>query len=345
MPYVATWTNGNFNGRLEPAEHFIRDDDAAELAAAVNRRRRLIYLPEQDFSEQIAPGLGVRAATVALQEPPPFKNFRGAVAEDILVPALGGLGGDPATPAGMEWLWPVGDQDENKVIVVRDAGAGQVALMEKLNGGDDWTDPAIGAGAGVRTVHFNELRQSVECISRGRWRLPIYFSGGIFSLLPDTPWIGDSIANNGADELRSIGLVLARTADAPPLGLTGVTVRSSTRLIVTADLDCQVQLFHCLRPIDYLNDPPTWNQYAPLADLDWSTPGGMGAGDADEIGTLDLTAGVPGEISCAALVSAVQALIDGAEQNVLIRRGNTGYETIGIAGELVVEFDLDSPPN
>ena len=58
-----------------------------------------------------------------------------------------------------------------------------------------------------------------------------------------------------------------------------------------------------------------------------------------------MTANVTGQLSNAALTTAVQAMIDGAEQNFLVRRSDTGYETIGISGELIVEFDLDTPPN
>jgi hypothetical protein len=346
MTYAATWINSNAQGRLDAGVHFIRDDDPSELADAVNRRRRLVYLLGQDFSSQIGPGKGVRAATVATQTPPPFRNLRDNVAEKILSPATGGLGGTPPTPEAMDWLWPIGGGDENKVLVASDPDPGEVGLMEKLNGAQDWTDPTVTGGqTAVRAVQFNELRQAIEWIIRGRWRLPVYLAGGIFSLLPNTPWIGDSVANNGTDELRSVGFVVARTADTPPLGLTDLTVRSATRLEIIADTDCQVEVYHCLREIDFVLDPPTWNEYDLSASAAWATPGGTGPGDATYIGSLDLTANVTAQLSNAALTSAVQAMIDGAEQNFLIRRTNTGPETIAASAELVVEFDLDSPPN
>lgn len=346
MTYTATWTNANAQGRLDAGAHFVRDDDAAEQACAVNRRRLLVYLAEQDFSSQVGPLKDVRAATPATQTPPPFNNFRAAVTNDILSPVVGGLGGNPASPAGMDWLWPVADADENKILVASNAGAGQVALLDKLNATSDWTDPTLTGGqTAVRAVHFNELRQAVEWVRRGRWRLPIYFSGGIFSLLPDTPWIGSSIANNGVNELRSIGFVRARTADSPPLGLTNVTARATTKIELTVDTTCDVEIYHCLRAIDFTGAPPTWNQYDPSASGAWTTPGGSGAGDATYIGSMSLTANITGQLSNAALVTAVQNMIDGSEQNFLVRRSNTGYETIGISGELTVEFDLDTPPN
>lgn len=346
MSYTPTWTNGNAQGRLEAGVHFARDEDAGELAGATNRRRRLVYLPEHDFSSQVGPGKPVRAATVATQSPPPFRNIRGAVTVDILEPAVGGLGGQPPTPAAMDWLWPIAGADENKVLVPWDPEAGEVALFEKLNGTSNWTNPVLTGGQSpARAVHFNELRQAVEWIRRGRWQLPIYLSAGIFSLLPNTPWLGESIANNGVNELRSIGFALARTADQPALGLTNVAVRSATRIELTADTDCQVEIYHCLREIDFAGDPPTWNEYDPSEYAAWAEPGGTGQGDATFIGSLSLTADVTGQLSNAALASAVQAMIDGAQQDFLIRRGDTGSETIGISGELFVEFDLDTPPN
>ena len=246
----------------------------------------------------------------------------------------------------MDWLWPVADADEDKILVARNAGPGQVSLLNKLNGTEDWSDPALTAGQDpIRATHFNELRQALEWVRRGRWELPIYLSAGIFSSLPDTPWIGGSIANNGMDELRSIGFVRMRTADTPPLGLTDATVRSSTILELTTDVSCQVEVYHCLRPIDFTDDAPTWNEYDPSASAAWSAPGGTGAGDATYIGTLTLTAGTAGALSGAALVAAVQDMIDGAEQNFLVRRSDTGYETIAVSGRLIVEFELDGPPN
>jgi hypothetical protein len=346
MAYIPAWTNGNEQGRLEAAVHFARDDDAVELAAAVNRRRRLVYLFEQDFSSQTGPGKPVRAATLATQVPPPFMHFRGAITEDILEPEVGGLGGQPPTPAAMDWLWPIAGVDEDEVIVPSAAGPGEVALLEKLNGTDHWTDPVLTGGqTAIRAVHFNELRQAMEWVIRGRWRLPVYFTAGIISMYPNTPWVGVSIANNGIDELRSVGFAVIRTTDEPPLGLTNVTVRATTRIELTADTDCQVEIYHCLRPIDFPSDPPTWNEYDPSESEPWSAPGGTGEGDAEFIGSLSLIANVAGQLSNAALADAVQAMIDGAEQDFLLRRLDTGYETIGISGELILEFDLDSPPN
>jgi hypothetical protein len=173
----------------------------------------------------------------------------------------------------------------------------------------------------------------------------VYLAAGIFSTLPDTPWPGGQVANNGLDELRTLGFSVLRSGDDPELGLTGVTVRGSSALQLVADTDCTVEVHHCLREIDYDQYLPTWNEYDPNQSLAWTQPGGLGAGDSTPIGSVSLTAGVPGELSNTALADALQAMVDGAEQSFLLRRQDTGSETVEVSALLVVEFDLDTPPN
>jgi hypothetical protein len=343
MTYAPTWTNGA--GRLAAAEHFICLSDAAELAAAINRRRLLTYQLEQNFSSDVAAGKYVRAATLAAADAPPFDNLRYNLTANVLNAPTGTLGGWPATPQAMEWLWPIAGDDENKIIVASAPGAGEVSLFGKLNEAYGWTDSTLTAGeTGVRDVHFNELRQVVEWLSRGRWTLPVYLSGGLFSILPDTPWLIEVVANNGSAEVRSVGFVVLRIAP-DGRGLTNVTIRPTSRLELTADVDCAIDIFRCQRAIDFVNDPPTWNSYAPSASGAWGSPGGLGSGDAASIGSIGLIADEPASLTGSGLAAAIQAMIDGAEQNFLFRRSDTGYETVTINATLVVEFDLASPPN
>jgi hypothetical protein len=221
----------------------------------------------------------------------------------------------------------------------------QVNLFAKLNATSNWTDSNLAADDSVRAVHCNELRQSIERLRWGRWELPIYFSAGIFSMLPDTPWLGEYIANNGADELRALGFSILRNGSNPILGLANATVRASSELELTADTNCQVEVYHCLRNVDFVSDTPTWNDYDPSGSEAWATAGGLGSGDATSIGSMTLTADTAGMLSNSALQSALQNMIDGSEQNWLVRRSDTGSETINITGKFLVEFDLDSPPN
>jgi len=333
-----SWTNGT-NGRLVGCENRICLADAEEIGEALARRKLLTCADPVDYSGLIYPNARIAKAELdALRS-----TITGA--GGILYPYAGVLGGDPVSPTSMQWLWPVSDSDQGKVIVSGEGGVeeGQVGLMQKLNGTAGWTDSAIYAGStNVRAVHFNELRQAVEWISRGRWEMPIYFSAGIFSILPDTPWIGRLIANNGTDELHALGFAFLRIGGDPIKGLDGVTALPTSRLTFIADIDCAIEIYRCARPIDfYGQDPPTWNHYAPGSSGAWSSPGGTGGGDAELIGSLNLQQYVPKSLSGSSVAAALQAMVDGAEQNFLIRKSNADYETIALDGTVCVEFDVD----
>ncbi|MFP4054551.1 MAG: hypothetical protein ACLFV7_11890 [Phycisphaerae bacterium] len=336
MTYQPTWTNADGAGRAAGGVHVTRLCDASELAGAVNRRRRLTFQDGQDFSSHVAAGLYVRAGTFDDADAPPFDDFRTALEQNVLSPPPGSLGGTPPTPEAMQWLWADPDADEGKEIVAASPSAGQVSLFARLNGGGDWTDPTLSpALSGLRAVHVNELRAAVEALRRGRWTLPVYFAAGLFSVMPDTPWLTEAVANNGTDELRSLGFAMLRTPEGQ--GLTNVTVRTSSRLEITADADCTLAIARCLREVDFPGDPATWNAWDPSAGSAWQSPGGLGVTDAVEVGTLSLSADVPGSLGGAAMASALQAMVDGAPQNLLSRRVDTGGNTVGITARLGVE--------
>ena len=344
MSYQPAWTDSDAQGRLMPAVHRVRLCHAAALADAINRRRLLTYQDRDDFSGLLGIGAAVRQALLDGQSGPTFHDFRLNLSDTILAPPPGPVPGEPPSPTSMQWLWPSG-ADEGKIIVAGPVGSGQVSLFEKLNGTAAWTDPVLCAGrSDIRAVHFNELRQAIEWLCRGRWVLPVYFVGGLFSPLPDTPWFGGAIANNGSSELRTVGFSVVRLGQ-PAQGLANVTVRATSSLRICADADCQVQVCHCLRDIDFENDLPDWNRYAPVAGGAWSTPGGNGSLDAVAIGSAALAANVWSTIGGQPLAEAVQAMVDGAPPNLLVRRTDTGSRTINVQASLCVEFDLVGPPN
>jgi hypothetical protein len=90
---------------------------------------------------------------------------------------------------------------------------------------------------------------------------------------------------------------------------------------------------------------PTWNAYDPAGGRYWATPGGIGSGDSVLIGTVSCPANGTGVLTGANLATALQAMVDGAEQNFLFRRGEEQNGSIVLTHDLVVEFDLVSPPN
>jgi len=348
MSYSPTWTNANAQDRLDAGSHSICLSDADELADVINRRRLLTYQQQQDFSSAIYSGAPVRKPLIASATAPPFHHLRRSLDQEVLSVSGGGMGGSPFTPTSMDWLWPVSDSDENKIIVNDNygVGPGEVGLFQKLNGTTNWIDHALVAGqSNVRAVHFNELRQAVEWITRGRWQMPVYLTAGIISVLPDTPWTGGAIVNNGFDELRTIGYPVMRTGETPPRGIVNATVRPGSYLSITADVNCTVEAYHCLRSVEFSSDQPTWNEYDPSESLAWATAGGTGSGDANYLGSLALTANTPASLSTSALVTALQSMVDGGKQAFLFRRNDTSAENVGISVALVVEFDLDTPPN
>ncbi|MCJ7544570.1 MAG: hypothetical protein MUP47_08435 [Phycisphaerae bacterium] len=348
MAYDPQWTHGDQDGRLTAGADTVHLIDPQEVAQAINRRRLLTYQAAQDFSSHLHSGAPVRASTIDTAGPPPFHNLRTALTVAVLIPPAGSMGGDPATPTSMDWLWPIDDGDADKRLVsgLSAPGPDEVGLVCKINGTNNWTDGSLVPGVtGVRAVHLNELRMAVEYIRRGRWELPIYWMSGLFSLVPDTPWTAGLVAHTITGELRNVGYAVFRGDQSPPWGLTNITVRPSSFLEVTADADCTVEVFHCLRPMDFWNWPATWNEYNPGTSSAWASPGGTGLGDSVSLGTVELEADVPGQITGSAVLGGFQAIADGQQQNFLIRRVDVEWLSVAVAARAVVEFDLSAPPN
>ena len=318
MTYTPSWTNGNGSGRLVGGTHWIDLDDAQDIADAVRRRMLLTYWSATDYSADLVAGAYPKTAT--------FNSFRYNIVNTILHPTPGALGGSPASPLSMKYLWP---GDTTKQLVSGTAGAGEISLFDELTGTGTWTDPTLSAGGTfMRAVHHNELRQALEWIHLGKWVMPIYIPWGIFSLMPNNPWGGGAVANNGTDEVRVAGWANMSIGSS---GLINVSALSSSKIVVTADTACSVTAYAC--NIDF-GTYPTWNS-------PWSSPGGLG--DCTLIGGTAVSPGSPGTIGVAA--SALQPMIDGGEQKFLFRRSDSGPETISITATLHVDFDLDTPPN
>lgn len=124
-----------------------------------------------------------------------------------------------------------------------------------------------------------------------------------------------------------------------------MTVRCSSRIYLTTDVDCDVEVYRCKRPLLFASDPPTWNEYDPSASVPWETAGCGGASDRAFIGSMSLTKDVENSITGATLAFQLQAMIDGAQQNFMVRRTDTSSATITLTGRVMIEFDVDVPPN
>lgn len=328
MTYSATWTNGNTEGRIKPGDISVHRCDLRELTQAVNRRLVLTYQAGEDFSVALATS---RIGGALL------RNLRQIIEQRIVNVPAGTIKQSPMIPESMKWLWPVADTDENKVIVTSSPGPGEVNLFQKLNGTAAWTDPSLADGMPVRAVHVNELRQCLEWLCRARYVLPIEFGYGLFSIFPDTTWVGYGVANDGADELRSAGVAQLRSIANESLGLSNVTVRSGS-VTVTTEADRALEFYRLNAAIDY--DSP---ERMPCWNWPWSTPGALG--DATLISTISTTAGTPAVISGAAMISALQAMVDGAPMNFLMRQADSDYAQTQFSADLTLDFDLNTPPN
>ncbi len=341
---MAHWM-GETDARVTAAD-FVVGEHFREICTAINRRRLITYQNQQTFTAPFQDDSWVVPDPIDEATSPPYDNLRSNIASKILSPPLGIFGGEPPTPSAMDWLWPFGG-DENKKIVsgAVEPEGDEVGLYQKLNGTNHWTDANLTGTTFIRTVHLNELRKVIEWIKRGRWGLPIYFSAGIISILPDMPWIPEAIANNGTEELRSLGFIIIRTVETPVRGPVDVTVRSSSRLYLTAESECDVDVYRVKREIDFASDPPTWNDYDPSEGGSWALAGCSGASDRAFIGSMSLVSYVENSITGSNVAAAFQAMIDGEEQNVMIRRSDVTPYNIGVTGRIVIEFDLTVPPN
>ncbi len=337
MTFTATWTQQDEQGRIVPGQHFIRRVDCEELAAEINRRRRIACWPGQDYSASLS-GMVRRVPMDAMSGDADFRHRVAA----IVAPAPGGFGGEPATPMAMAWLWPIAGDDEGKAIVMDAPGEGEVSLIASLGGG--WADAGLLCPTTpVRAIQVNQVRQAMELLTRGRWELPIYFSAGIFSVLPDAPWIAGCVGNfDDGDELRAAGFFTMRrqAADSQVLGLCDVQARPGSFIEITADTDCTLELYRSMRPMDFSGNLPTWRRYDQTGNGLWQSPGGLGGDEAELLGELALAAGVPERLASANVTSFLNGVSAGTLPNLLVRRGDIGLQTVAISGRIVVEFDL-----
>ena len=91
--------------------------------------------------------------------------------------------------------------------------------------------------------------------------------------------------------------------------------------------------------------PCTWNEYDPDASLAWSQGGASGAADSVLLGSLNLQADVPARLEGPTVQTAVQAMLDGAPPAFMLHKTSLSNDTVAVAAELTVCFDVDPDPN
>ena len=182
--------------------------------------------------------------------------------------------------------------------------------------------------------HITAPRTICETYADKTCVFPVEFTAGLFSMFPDTPWISHCVANNPRGELRSVGIIIIPHEAFCPEN------RCSLRFSV--DVDCTLEIFQLVRDLEPSHYTPTWNSVSP--DCKWPTPGGISETDTQLIGTVKIKTGQVGKITGEKLSQALVSLNNGKlnclpRWGLLIRRGDTGMQTINIAGELKIERD------
>ena len=360
-PYDPNWTHADSAGLVDATMYHSRVD-LEELADAINRRRLLVIKKPLDYARVLDahPYVSQHVLTQTDYQTPGDPNPVVAM-RDALVASNGGVLTaaprqdylyTPPSPESIAWLWPDPDADENKTIArwLASPSPTEVGLFNRLNGLSTWTDPSPNPGGfpgWAKAVHLNELRRVVALLRRGRWELPIQWVAGLFSAIPGTPWTGHHIANDGANELRSVGGVrfAPDLYDGLPYGLRDVTARAAS-ISLTFNDDCHVELRQVTRPVLFGSDMPSWDYYRSASQQAWASPGGAGAGDSVPLGTFQASKNVPVTLNDPGLLPMTQAMLDDATPPYfLLRQLDVGTSTVGISDSTItVDFELNSPP-
>jgi len=359
VAYNPDWTDGD---RVAVGDH-ARLTYLRELTEAVNRRFNVLYAPAVDYSAYTGGGfIRPQICAGSLVTPP---HLRLAVTERIISHGRAGcLGGSPASPSSMKWLWPEAGADFGKEISYAvTPPEGKVSIWSYLGsevpGGGGFTDPFLtGERKFIRAKHVNELRQVLEWLRYGRWEMPWYMAAGMHSWWPDTPWWGDIVANDGSDEVRILGMASVRLDQCWPYpagdlrGLVDATVTGGW-FDIAADVDgswppdpdvsATIGLYRCTKRVPFeMEDGPSWNNWCNASA--WSTPGGLG--DCELIGSLSVPHSHrdwPVFYRLSAGSAAFQAMVNGSPNVILARRMDTGPEAVLVQVRCGIEFELNGP--
>jgi hypothetical protein len=138
---------------------------------------------------------------------------------------------------------------------------------------------------------------------------------GVFSVLADTPWLGGCIANTGRSELRAVGMA---GSVAPAAGVE-----------LTADQDCVVSVDVVARP-RATGESWTWNRLA-------QTP-------TSHVGCLVLEPSTPARLEGPSARHPLQTAARHGDLTLIIRRLDTGPDTIAVAASLLTQPQSTEAP-
>lgn len=177
--------------------------------------------------------------------------------------------------------------------------------------------------------HTAPQSQAIAEQANRQQSLPINFITGLFSILPDTPWLAEAVANNGCDELRAVGGVQLPAASDQFAG----KVSDNSTITLTADEPCTLEVYRSLREVDFAASQPTWHG---SGRAKWQVSGATGPADATLLGTLRLQANQPQRLAGPEVAEAFREAADGV-LTIIVRRADHGPETIQISGLAEIE--------
>ena len=327
MSYQFSWTKQNAQGEVEPASDYISKQEIIEIAEALNRRRKLAFIePLTPYDTPKIAGYNLSRLETQLSTIVGIATFTGTPLDE--------------KPFKRSWLNPTPGTDYNKEITLVPK-ADSVIIYNLINGTGNFSRHNNNEKF-ARATHINELRKAVKILSKGCWQSTLGFLTGISSAEPNSQFYYPAIHKSDSMEVRSIARTPIKSGN--DLGLKNVTVTDESSIMLTADCDCQIAIYHCLRPADLTSNQATWTSYNSQTNSNWSQPGGLGAGDAELIGTLNLQAYQAGTLSGAAVKNTLQKMVDGAPANFIAARTDTGNEFISLSGCVNTVWEINTPP-
>ena len=327
MVYNYSWTTQDSEGKVTAGKDYASRLNLQELATAIKRRLKLCFVNKPD------------CLTVKYISSGDLAQMENLITDILDQPAFtGGL--YDSKPFSMRWINPLPDTNSNKLLT-SSISNDRLCIYELVNGRDQFTR-ALDFENKIRALHINELRKVVEILRMGCWQSTVSFMSGIFTDDKDFPFAESVICNNNDLEIRAIG----RTAlhDTEGNGLSNVTIRPESSMQFSTSEDCKIAVYRCKRRVDVYLNQPTWNQYNPEENLNWSTPGGLGESDAELIGTGTISGLTPITFSGTIVQQTLQAIANGAPCNFIVKRLDTGSEFINVSGCINAYWEINSPP-
>lgn len=163
-------------------------------------------------------------------------------------------------------------------------------------------------------------------------RCPARPVGGMFSVMPDTCWVGGLVANTGPHELRSIVVIepgQPASRSCPPIG-------SASHLQITGGTDCRIEVYRCLRRLA-AEDRPTWRASRRRAGPQWSAPGAGGSQDSRLIGAVTVSADMAAALGGEDVLKALQSLAAGEQVWLVLRRADVGPNVAAVTVQCEIE--------